>query len=56
MNYTGSVCKDSNNCIACAFVDVNELVSFAMPFKNLRSAMRFFITSLSYSDLVFARG
>ena len=46
MNNKSSVCKDSNNCIACAFVDVHELVSPGLTFKSLRSAMRFFITSL----------
>ena len=43
VNYTSGVCKDGNDCIACAFVDVNELVSFGMPFKSLRKAMRFLL-------------
>ena len=43
-NYNSDVCKDGNNCITCTFLDVNEQVSFGMPFKSLRSAMRFLIT------------
>lgn len=43
-NYDSDVCKDGSNCITCTFLDVNEQVSFGMPFKSLRAAMRFLIT------------